>query len=228
MPDARSRGGKQLRGELGKQLFTNSNGVQGTEQLLHGGCSEPGITTGVHAPKRRQVRGNIQRQSMDAAPMPNTQTQRRNLGPANIHPRCIRTTLGVDPPVRQGVDHRLFQTLDQAPDPEPQSRQIQQRVDEQLTRTVPGHLSAAINRNHRGRSGIKKMFRTAIPALSEHGGRIDTPEFVRPGRVALPRLKLHCLPDGHVGLRPQQSHNGPGDTRAGHRIMRTRSQRPRA
>ena len=113
------------------------------------GDREPPVTAGIDARKGFEIHVDVQTEAMITTSFSNAQSERGDLGVADVNPGRARPRLAVDAVFGEQVDHRLLDARDQALDAETEPRQVEQRVEHELAGTVVSDLPAAVDRDDR-------------------------------------------------------------------------------
>mgnify|MGYP007065521689 CR=1 FL=1 len=93
----------------------------------------------------------------------------------------------------QCANDSFFQPVYILFDKVPSPLQVQQGVCHDLPRSMVGHLSPSVSRNHRNIAGIQNMTCQARQTLGENGRVFTQPQHVWRFQVALGREILHGL-----------------------------------
>ena len=112
--------------------------------------------------------------------------ERARIGTADIHTR--RTGLAYRLLIIRGqhIDHRRLDGTDQLAHLDVAAPQIDQQVDHHLTRTVIGHLAAAVGLHDRDVGLTQQVFTFAGQAQGVHRRVFDHPQFI--GRIGRARV----------------------------------------
>ena len=157
------------------------------------------MAAGVDARERLQIRGDIQRESMITRSAAHSDADTRDFAFLNIHPGRARPRSGRNSVISETGDDGFFECGDEIAHTKTRTTQIDQRIDDELTRSVIGDLSAAINAHHRNFARRKHMSRIGIHAKRKDGLVFEHPDFI--GRVdrALIGEALHRFPNRQIG-----------------------------
>ncbi len=107
---------------------------------------------------------------MIAGPASDAQSQRHDLRALDVNARCTFLALAGDAEISKQRDHGLLEPEDQLARADPETAQIDERVEDQLPGAVVGHLSASVHRNDRDRAGQEHVL--PAPRLPEGEHRI--------------------------------------------------------
>lgn len=105
--------------------------------------------------------------------------------------------------VLQRLNQALFHELNHCAHTDLEPMQINQRIENQLTWTMVGHLTTPVAGNHRDISGIEQMLAAASLAERKHPRVLNQPELIRRFRAALIGEIRHAPPDGFVILNAE-------------------------
>ncbi len=146
-------GGLDAKSELATQFcdqdILNGGERSQTDQVYHLGHCKAAETAGIDAPEGFQIHRDVERETMERTATTDAQAQGRNLCSADIDARCTCVSQGGDVPSVQRVDLRLLDAAHEFAHANLQRPQVEQRIRDDLTRPVIGHLSTAIDRNDR-------------------------------------------------------------------------------
>src|SRR6185312_125348 len=96
------------------------------------------VAARVDAVEGLQVHVHVEGQAVEAAAAAHAQAQRGHLGVGDIHARRTLPAFGDDVPVRQRIDDRLLDLVDQLAHAQPGAAQVDQRVTHDLAGAVVG------------------------------------------------------------------------------------------
>ncbi len=80
--------------------------------------------------------------------------------------------------MRQRIDKRLLDLVDQLAHADPGSAQVDQRITDDLAGTVVGDLTATIHRNYRNIARYQHVLHLAGLAKGEHRVMFQQPQFI--------------------------------------------------
>ncbi len=171
-------------------------------QLLERSDRQARITTGVDAGKGAEVGIDVERQAVVGRAAADAQAERGDFRAIHVYTGRAGPAFARYAVLRQEVNHGLFQAADQGADADAEPFQIDQRVDDQLPRAVPGDVPAAVGLHQR--NAVQHFGPRACAAPETE--RIDGIVFKQPELVR--RVRRACLGEGlHV-------RHGPGVGRA--------------
>ena len=101
------------------------------------------------------------------------------LAVSDVDAGCVTAGVGLDAPVRHRLNDRALQRHHQFPHDQPAAAQIQHHVDDELARSVVGHLSAPVDRDNGNIPRREHVGRIAVHALGKYRRMLQAPEFVR-------------------------------------------------
>jgi len=127
------------------------------------------MAAGVDARERLQIRGDIQRDSMITRTASHSDTDTCDFALRHIDAGRARPRSGRNSVFCETCDDGFFECSDEIAHTKTRATQIDQRIDNELARTVISDLSAAINAHHRNLAWRKYMSGIGIHAQREHG-----------------------------------------------------------
>jgi hypothetical protein len=139
------------------------------------------VATGIDAREGLQVHVDVQGEPVEAAAPAYPKTQGRDLRALQVDTRGTGTSGGLDPVTRQQLDDGLLQQLHKALDAESGTVQVEQKVGDELTRSMVSDLTAAVGLDDGDVAWIQDVL--ATPGLTEGVDRavLQKPELV--GRI---------------------------------------------
>src|SRR3990172_6077113 len=120
--------------------------------------AQSGLAARVDVGERGQVHVHVQRQAVIAKPVLDLQSQRGDLGFADIHAGRIFAALRSHAEFAEQVDYRLLHQAHQFAHIDLPAAQVEQQVGDDLAGTVIGDLSAAIDLYYRDVRALQQVF----------------------------------------------------------------------
>src|ERR1700687_2754489 len=173
-------------------------------QLRH---RESAITARVDVVEGREIHVEIEREAVVGAAIADLETQRGDFGlPAialDVDARRIAPAVRVDPIRIEQFYHGALDRLDQRSHAEAQSLEVDQKVDDQLSRPVISDLAPSIDLQNRNGIGAQNMLGATGEAERVHRRVLGQPDFVC--RVGSARVgeSLHRAPGADVVGPPE-------------------------
>ena len=155
---------------------------------------KPPMAADIDALEGRQIHRHIERQSVIARTAADPESDAGQLGAAHIDPRRLSRTLRGHTQLGHIGDDGILERHDQLAHTQGMPPQIDEWIHHQLSRTVIGHLTAAVDLNHRNIARRQQMLAAGIQSQREHRRMFDEPDFVGSRTVSVVRKLLHRPP----------------------------------
>src|SRR5207248_329221 len=126
----------------------------------------------------------------------------------NVHARRVAPSFGEDAELSRELYHGALERRDVSADAEAHAREINQRVDDELSRSVIGHLAAAVDLHHRNLARGDEVRAARIEPEGEDRRVLEKPDLVRGRRIALAGEALHRAPGRLVLAKPGAADHG--------------------
>src|SRR5262249_10931525 len=147
-------------------------------QLSH---LQPLIATGIDASKGPQIHIHVQGQSVIARVPPDADPHAPQLPAPYIHPGSTLPRLRDNSIVGGKLDHALLESGDNCAHTQVRAPQINQRINDQLPRTVIGHLATSVDLNDGDITWSQHVVCAGVHPERKHRGMFEKPDFVRSG-----------------------------------------------
>ena len=160
----------------------------------------------IDALKGLQIHVDVEGEAVIAAGAPHAQPDAGEFAPLDVHARCIGAALRLNTHGCHIVDDAALQSGQQRAHPEPGAAHVDQRIDDELSGGVVGHLPASIDLQHRNFPGREQVRAIRVHAEGEYRLVLEQPDFIRAVRIALLGEALHCAPGWLIGDTAEPSH----------------------
>src|SRR2546429_2638482 len=162
----------------------------GTAELRQLRHLEPLKPAGVDAGEGLEIERHVECQAVIARATAHAHPDARELAARHVHARRVAPSFGEDAELSRELYHGALERRDVIADAEAHAREINQRVDDELSRSVIGHLAATVDLHHRNLARGDEVRAARIEPEGEDRRVLEKTDLVRGRRIAPPRAAL--------------------------------------